>query len=84
MCRVAKHVDVEQLGYVAATPRRVLLSKSVANEGTLLVNDGAFFGSRARRPNLSYEIAQALRRRRELDAELIKRTRDRILNGLQH
>ncbi len=57
MSRIAKHVNVEQLGYVATSPRGVLLTERVSYDGALLVDDGALFGGRASRSDLSDEIA---------------------------
>ena len=70
---IAEHVDVEELGDVAASPRVVLGAERVAYLRALFLYHFALLGGGARRTNLTDEIAQTLRRRRELDAELVER-----------
>ncbi len=60
VCRIAEHVDVEEFGHVATSPSAVLSAERVAYLCTLLVDHLAFFGSGPRRPDLTYEVPQAL------------------------
>ena len=82
--RVAEHVDVEEFGDVAAPPSAVLGAERVAYLRALLVDHFAFLGSGPRRPDLTYEVPQALRRRRELDAKLVECAHYLLLDKLLH
>lgn len=63
MCRIAEHVDVEQLGDIATPPYRVLLPEGAADVGTLAVHDGPFLGRRPALPYLAYQLPQPSRSR---------------------
>lgn len=84
MSRISEHVNIEQLGDITTSPRVVLGPERVSYDGTLLVNNCAFFGRRPCRPDLPDQVAKTLRRRREFDAELVECAHYCVLECLQY
>ena len=72
VCRIAEHVDVEQLGHVPASPHGVFLTEGVADVSAFLVDDGTFVGGGSGRTDLPDQVPKS-HRRRHLDLFQVKK-----------